>query len=73
MIYEDFIVLGLEFKALLSYLRLELHNFPVDVQELSITLATKRSPSEVKLVSDPIRLSYIDLDASNTFIDQQKW
>ena len=52
--------------------RLELHNFPVDVQELSITLASKRSFSEVKIVSDPNRISYIDLDASNTFIDQQK-
>ena len=53
--------------------RLELHNFPVDVQELSITLATRRSSNEVKLVSDPFRISYIALDASNTFIDQQKW
>jgi hypothetical protein len=36
--------------------RLELQDFPVDTQELSITLTTKRGPNEIKLMSDPTKL-----------------
>ncbi|CAF0974856.1 unnamed protein product [Brachionus calyciflorus] len=53
--------------------RLELQNFPVDVQELSITCISKLNPNEIKLISDPCKISHIDFKASNTFIDQQKW
>jgi hypothetical protein len=52
---------------------LELQNFPIDIQELSITLTSKLDAHEIKLISDTRRLSFINLDASNTFIDQQKW
>ena len=53
--------------------RLELHDFPVDTQELSITLTTKRSPSELRLASNPNKLSFIDLNAKSIFMEQQKW
>lgn len=53
--------------------RLELENFPIDVQELSISLSSRLSGNEVKLVSDPDRISYVNFDAVNTFTDQQKW
>lgn len=53
--------------------RLELQNFPVDVQELSVTLTTKLDPNELKLVADPQRTCNIHSDASYTFSDQQKW
>ena len=53
--------------------RLELQNFPFDLQELSIILTSNRDHSEIKLVSDKLRLSQIDFGAKNTFIDQQKW
>ena len=53
--------------------RLELHDFPVDTQELSITLTTKRGLTELKLVSNPNKLSFIDLNAKSIFMEQQKW
>lgn len=53
--------------------RLELKNFPVDIQELSVTLTTRLGPHEIKLTPDPNRLSFMNLNALNTFIDQQKW
>ena len=53
--------------------RLELHNFPLDIQELSVILTTKLSPYEIKLVPDPNRLSFMNLEAHSTFIEQQKW
>ena len=53
--------------------RLELHNFPVDVQELSIAIASKLPPAEIKLVEDPKQKSFMNLEASNVFSDQQKW
>lgn len=53
--------------------RLELFNFPVDIQELSVILASRLGPHEVKLVPEPDRLSFMNLNALNTFIDQQKW
>ena len=53
--------------------RLELQNFPVDVQELSVTLTSERGVNEVKLVGDPYRASFLNFNASNTFMEQQKW
>lgn len=53
--------------------RIELQNFPLDVQELSITFASKYKPTKVKLVADPLRISNIHPEAPHTFRDQQKW
>ena len=54
--------------------RLELHNFPQDVQELSIRLSSDRSSREIKLISDSLNKSCLDLPkAMNTFMEQQKW
>jgi hypothetical protein len=53
--------------------RLELQTFPLDIQELSLTITTKFSRDEVKLTSNLIKLSSIDPEALNTFRDQQKW
>ena len=36
-------------------------------------MTSKLSQAEVKLVSDPNRISFVDSQVSNTFIDQQKW
>ena len=47
--------------------------FEVDVQELSVTICSRNSPSEINLTNDGAKQSYINVDASNTFIDQQKW
>lgn len=53
--------------------RIELQNFPLDVQELSITLASKYKPTKVKLVTDLLKPSCIHPEAPRTFRDQQKW
>ena len=53
--------------------RLELQDFPVDTQELTVTLTTKRGPDELRIMSNPSKLSLIDLNANNTFMEQQKW
>lgn len=53
--------------------RIELQNFPLDVQELSVTFASRYKPSRVKLVADPLKISNIHPEAPHTFRDQQKW
>ena len=53
--------------------RMELQNFPIDIQELSITLASKLKQNEVKLVKYTGRLSNITSETLNTFRDQQRW
>ena len=53
--------------------RLELQNFPIDVQELTIVLSSKLTPKEIKIVLDPMKISSINLEAENTFTEQQKW
>lgn len=53
--------------------RLELENFPLDLQELSVTLASSRESNEIRILNDKKRLSHINLDAKHTFTDQQKW
>ncbi|CAF1375144.1 unnamed protein product [Adineta steineri] len=49
---------------------LELNDFPVDVQDLSITISTTRTVNEVFLTADTDQLSAINTHA---FIDQQEW
>ncbi|CAF1388982.1 unnamed protein product [Adineta ricciae] len=49
---------------------LELNDFPVDVQDLSITVSTTRTVNEVYLTADTSQLSAINTHA---FIDQQEW
>ena len=43
------------------------------MQELSIVMTTKRGPNEVKLLPDPKKISFIDLNATNTFMEQHEW
>ncbi|CAH1801807.1 unnamed protein product [Owenia fusiformis] len=49
---------------------LELKDFPVDVQELTLQVSTERSEVEVELMEDKKELSSINVD---TFMDQQEW
>lgn len=53
--------------------RMELNDFPLDIQELSINLLTKHKPNACKLISDKQVMSCISNDALNTFRDQQKF
>lgn len=52
---------------------MELENFPVDIQELSIVITSKLKLNELELKSDPEKISAIDNKASRIFQDQQKW
>jgi hypothetical protein len=52
--------------------RIELQNFPLDIQEISITLTTRRHSDTVKIVSSE-RPSNMHPEVLNTFRDQQKW
>ena len=52
------------------YERLELYDFPMDTQELSVTLTSKRNAKEVEFVEndkDPCSINTED------FLDQQEW
>ncbi|KAM7537317.1 hypothetical protein Aperf_G00000076481 [Anoplocephala perfoliata] len=49
---------------------LELNDFPLDVQDLSITVTTERSDTEVDLIPDHNEMSAIN---KQTFVDQQEW
>ncbi|TPP61303.1 Gamma-aminobutyric acid receptor subunit gamma-2 [Fasciola gigantica] len=49
---------------------LELNDFPLDVQDLTITLTSERPDSEVILVPDRSELCGINLQ---TLVDQQEW
>ncbi|CAF0851841.1 unnamed protein product [Brachionus calyciflorus] len=52
--------------------KLELQNFPFDVQELSVTVASRLSCEDVKLI--PLESNgKIGFRATRTFVDQQKW
>jgi hypothetical protein len=53
--------------------RLELQNFPIDIQELSVTVISKLTMNDVKIISDSKRVSFINLEAKHTFFEQQKW
>ncbi len=50
--------------------RLELQNFPFDVQELSVVLISRLDDKSLKLVGRNYSLGYSTL---HTFVDQQKW
>ena len=61
------------FKQSVFWERLELENFPVDTQELSIVVASKLTHSEIDFLSDLENPSFINYKASRIFVDQQKW
>jgi hypothetical protein len=52
------------------YERLELYDFPMDMQELSVTLTSKLSFSEVDLVESKEEACSIN---TSEFLDQQEW
>lgn len=49
---------------------LELEHFPVDVQDLTISISTERSDKEIELIEDQTALSSINTKA---FMDSQEW
>jgi hypothetical protein len=51
--------------------RLELADFPNDIQDLSITVVTELKSDEIKLIWNPNKTSFIN--NKHTFFDQQKW
>ena len=53
--------------------RIELQDFPIDVQELSVTVASRFNCSLVKLVGDPLKPSNLHSETLHTFRDQQKF
>lgn len=61
--------------AILGYFweKLELENFPLDIQELSIVLASKLKYTQLEFKTDPNKPSAINYKASKIFVDQQKW
>lgn len=61
--------------------RMELNDFPLDVQDLTVCLSTKHSPSICRLIADPCRFtvvnnekcSFISDQVVKSFRDQQKF
>ena len=53
--------------------KMELHNFPFDVQEIGIVISSELDGSEIKLISDPQKLSFLNVDPKNLLIDQNRW
>ena len=49
---------------------LELQNFPLDVQDLSVTVVSERQDSEVEIVADEEDPSSVNV---GTFADEQEW
>ncbi|XP_074660144.1 cys-loop ligand-gated ion channel-like [Tubulanus polymorphus] len=49
---------------------LELNDFPFDVQDLTVTIASDRPTNEVEVVSDPVDLHRIN---KQSFVDEQEW
>nr|VZI29819.1 unnamed protein product [Spirometra erinaceieuropaei] len=49
---------------------LELNDFPLDVQDLTITVTSERPDTEVDLIPDNSEMSAIN---NQTFVDQQEW
>ena len=60
---------------------MELNDFPLDVQELSVCLGSKLNPNKCRLISDSneiflfnnIRCTALTSQVINTFRDQQKF
>jgi hypothetical protein len=50
--------------------KLELHHFPADVQDLSISIASMLYDDKVVLTADPHCFSGVNREA---FVDQQEW
>ncbi len=54
--------------------RMELHDFPLDIQELSIVVESKHNPRYVHVIPDKERISRMSgADTLNSFRDQQKF
>ena len=53
--------------------KLELSNFPFDIQELGITVASEYDKNAVTLVADPVRASRMSTSVTYTFQAQQQW
>lgn len=54
----------------LFYEKLELNDFPIDTQELSVTLSSNKSVDEVELVEDKSKINIVNTER---FYDQQQW
>ena len=52
------------------YERLELNDFPIDLQELSVTLSSNKSTEEVLLLEDKTKENFVN---TSRFYDQQQW
>ena len=52
--------------------KIELHNFPFDIQALSIEVSSKLTKNQVILVKMTDQFN-LDSSTNETFIDQQKW
>lgn len=52
------------------YERLELYDFPLDLQEISVKLSSKKSIDEVVLLENQLEASAVNTD---DFQDQQQW
>lgn len=50
-----------------------MENFPLDIQELSIVLASKIKYTQLEFKTDPNKPSAINYKALKIFVDQQKW
>jgi hypothetical protein len=53
--------------------KMELNDFPLDIQELSINIQTKHEPFQCRLISDKDLKSHITSDCIASFRDQQKF
>lgn len=52
------------------YERLELYDFPIDMQEISVRISSNRDCSEVLLVEDESKINVVNMDK---FCDGQQW
>ena len=71
-LYNNLTIRVVEMRKLrgVFYERLELYDFPMDMQELSITLTSKKNIKEVEIIEnkkDPCSINTED------FLDQQEW
>lgn len=53
--------------------RLEIENFPIDIQELSLVLASRLTIDKVVLIENPDQPCEMDPELASKFVDQQKW
>lgn len=49
---------------------LELNDFPLDVQDLTVTITSERPDTEIDIIPDENEMSAINIQ---TFVDQQEW